>query len=82
MLLPTSYGIILLTILLIVGGVPRLPKTETKYNFTTRTLHLLGVFFAAWLLMPGIPAMIGIAPSPPEKPIIGYGAEPGPFDTL
>ena len=47
----------------------------------TRTLHLLGVFFAAWLLMPGIPAMIGIAPSPPEKPIIGYGADPGPFDT-
>ena len=82
LLLPTSYGIILLTILLIVGGVPRLPRTETKYNFTTRTLHLLGVFFAAWLLMPGIPAMIGIAPSPPEKPIIGYGAEPGPFDTV
>jgi len=44
-------------------------------------LHLVGVFFAAWLLMPGIPAMIGIAPSPPDKPVIGYGAEPGPFDT-
>tara|TARA_S200000501_G_scaffold227619_1_gene213428 strand:- start:4066 stop:5721 length:1656 start_codon:yes stop_codon:yes gene_type:complete len=81
LLLPTTYGIILLSILLIAGGMPRLPKSESRYLFMTRTLHLLGVFFAAWLLMPGIPAMIGIAPSPPEKPIIGYGADPGPFDT-
>ena len=81
LLLPTAYGIILFSTLLIVGGVPRLPTIESRYQFATRSLHLLGVFFAAWLLMPGIPAMIGIAPSPPEKPIIGYGANPGPFNT-
>ena len=81
LLLPTTYGIILLSILIIAGGIPRLPKKDSRYLFMTRTLHLVGVFFAAWLLMPGIPAMIGIAPSPPDKPVIGYGAEPGPFDT-
>jgi hypothetical protein len=31
--------------------------------------------------MPGIPAMVGFAPSPPDVPKIGYGAEPGPFET-
>ena len=81
LLLPTTYGIILLSILIIAGGMPRFPKKDSRYLFMTRTLHLVGVFFAAWLLMPGIPAMIGIAPSPPDKPVIGYGAEPGPFDT-
>ena len=30
-------------------------------------------------MMPGIPALVGIAPSPPDKPVFGYGAEPGPF---
>jgi len=81
LLLPTAYGIILFSTFLIIGGVPRLPTAESRYQFATRSLHLLGVFFAAWLLMPGIPAMIGIAPSPPEKAKIGYGADPGPFNT-
>ena len=81
LLLPTIYAIILLAILIIAGGIPRPPKNDSKFVLVTRTLHLAGVFFAAWLLMPGIPAMIGITPSPPEKPIIGYGANPGPFDT-
>ena len=31
--------------------------------------------------MPGVPAMIGIAPSPPEVPPFGYGSSPGPFET-
>ena len=81
LLLPTIYAIILLAILIIAGGIPRPPKNDSKFVLVTRTLHLAGVFFAAWLLMPGIPAMIGITPSPPEKPIIGYGANPGPFNT-
>jgi len=81
LLLPTTYAIILLAILIMAGGIPRPPKNDSKFELMTRTLHLVGVFFAAWLLMPGIPAMIGITPSPPEKPVIGYGANPGPFDT-
>ena len=81
LLLPTSYGIILLSILFIVGGLPRLPERGSKAKMLTSLTHLLAVFFAAWLVMPGIPAMIGLAPSPPDAPRIGYGAEPGPFDT-
>ena len=39
--------------------------------------------FAVCLLAvaPALPAMIGVAPSPPQAPAYGYGAAPGPFDT-
>ena len=30
-------------------------------------------------MMPGIPALVGMAPAPPAKPVFGYGADPGPF---
>jgi hypothetical protein len=46
---------------------------------TTRVFHVLGVFFAAWLVMPGIPALAGFAPSPPAAPAVGYGSFPGPY---
>ena len=81
LLLPTFYGIILLSILFVVGGLPRLPERESRAKMLTSLTHLMAVFFSAWLVMPGIPAMIGLAPSPPDAPRIGYGAEPGPFDT-
>ena len=44
-----------------------------------RTLHVLGVFFAAWLVMPGVPALAGFAPTPPAAPTMGYGSVPGPY---
>ncbi|RJU98592.1 MAG: hypothetical protein DWC04_03070 [Candidatus Poseidoniales archaeon] len=81
LLLPTLYGMILLSTLLAVGGLPRLPDGASKGEFFSSGAHLCAIFFAAWLVMPGVPAMIGIAPSPPEAPRIGYGADPGPFDT-
>lgn len=31
---------------------------------------------------PALPAMLGVAPSPPERPAFGYGAPPGPFDSF
>ena len=70
---------ILFCLLLAVGGLPTLPKKEAKASMSLSVVHLVMIFFAAWLLMPGIPAMIGIAPSPPDAPRIGYGADPGPF---
>jgi hypothetical protein len=81
LLLPTMYGMILFTSLMVVGGLPRLPDRDSKSSFLASGGHLIAIFFAAWLVMPGIPAMIGIAPSPPDAPKIGYGAEPGPFET-
>lgn len=81
LLLPTIYGVILFCSLLAIGGLPTLPKRGSIASFFSSGAHLCGVFFAAWLVMPGIPAMIGMAPSPPEAPRIGYGAEPGQFET-
>jgi hypothetical protein len=81
LLLPTLYGFLLLSILLMVGGFPHIPRGSKPFQVTKHMLHIAGVFFAAWLVMPGIPALIGMAPSPPPAPFIGYGAEPGPFAT-
>ena len=81
LLLPTMYGVILFTSVLSVRGLPTLPMGDSKKSFLSSLVHVGAIFFAAWLLMPGIPAMIGIAPSPPDAPRVGYGAEPGPFDT-
>ena len=63
-----------------VQGIPNLPKSNKPLieNFYS-VGHLFAVFLAAWLMMPGIPALIGMAPSPPDKPVFGYGADPGPF---
>ena len=82
LLLPTMYGVILLCCILSVSGLPTLPMRNPEKSVWGSIVHLVTVFFAAWLVMPGIPAMVGFAPSPPEPPKIGYGAEPGPFDTI
>ena len=82
LLLPTIYGFLLLSAAIAVRGPPHLPKREQSKSEKTYTfLHLCTIFFAAWLVMPGIPALIGIAPSPPDAPSMGYGAQPGPFDS-
>jgi len=80
LLLPTMYGFILFSCAIGSKGIPNLPKSNKTLldNFYSLT-HLLGIFLAAWLMMPGIPALVGMAPSPPDKPVFGYGADPGPF---
>ena len=82
LLLPTMYGVILLSSILTVSGLPTLPMRNPEKSIFGSFVHLVTIFFAAWLVMPGIPAMVGFAPSPPDAPKIGYGAEPGPFDTI
>lgn len=81
LLLPTLYGFLFLSLLLMVGGFPHIPKDGKPLQVSKHVLHIAGVFFAAWLVMPGIPALVGMAPSPPAAPTIGYGADPGPFTT-
>ena len=80
LLLPTLYGFILFSCAIGSRGIPKLPKSNKGFfdNFYSVS-HLLAVFFAAWLMMPGLPALAGIAPSPPDKPAFGYGGQPGPF---
>lgn len=81
LLLPTIYGVVLLGSTLAVRGPPGLPDSRQDWKAKGKTvLHVATVFLAAWLVMPGIPALIGIAPSPPLAPAMGYGAEAGPFD--
>ena len=59
----------------------RITRFDPRLERESKTLlHVGTVFLAAWLVMPGIPALIGIAPSPPLTPSMGYGAEAGPFD--
>ena len=81
LLLPTIYGVVLLGSTLAIRGPPGLPDSTQDWKSKGKTiLHVATVFLAAWLVMPGIPALIGIAPSPPPAPTMGYGAEAGPFD--
>ena len=81
LLLPTIYGVVLLGSTLAIRGPPGLPDSAQDWKGKTKTLlHVATVFLAAGLVMPGIPALIGIAPSPPLAPSMGYGAEAGPFD--
>ena len=81
LLLPTICGVVLLGSTLAVRGPPGLPDSTQDWKGKSKTvLHVATVFLAAWLVMPGIPALIGIAPSPPLAPTMGYGAEAGPFD--
>lgn len=82
LLLPTLFGVILVSLLLAIGGMPTIREMGQSKIAWPRIVHLCGVFFAAWLIVPGIPALIGFAPSPPDTPVIGYGAEPGPFETV
>ena len=79
LLIPTVMGWTLACFLVALGGPPTLRRAADDRVATTRVIHMLGVFFAAWLVMPGVPAVIGFAPSPPDAPAMGYGSSPGPY---
>ena len=80
LLLPTLYGFILFACAIGARGIPRLPKlNDGVLDKLYSASHLMAVFLAAWLMVPGIPALVGIAPSPPDRPVFGYGGQPGPF---
>jgi hypothetical protein len=80
LLLPTVYASIMLTILLARHGAPRLHLPSSNNIDMYRVSHLIAVFLCSWLLLPGLPASFGLAPSPPQAPSFGYGSEPGPYD--
>lgn len=80
LLLPTLMGWILACLLVALGGPPTLRHAGDDRMATSRVMHMMGVFFAAWLVMPGVPAVIGFAPSPPDAPAMGYGSFPGPYN--
>ena len=65
LLLPTIYGFIILCTALIIGGTPTNPFNKAN-NTKDRTTHFLLVLLAVWLISPGLSAMAGLSPSPPE----------------
>ena len=65
LLLPTIYGFIILCTVLIIGGTPKNPFNKAN-NTIGRTTHVLLVLLAVWLISPGLSAMAGLSPSPPE----------------
>lgn len=79
LLLPTLMGWTLACLLVALEGPPSLRGPGQDSISPARAVHVVGVFFAAWLVMPGIPAVIGFAPSPPDAPSMGYGSFPGPY---
>lgn len=79
LMVPTLLGWTLACLLIALGGPPTLRAPGETKPSSTRVFHVLGVFFAAWLVMPGIPALAGFAPSPPAAPAMGYGSSPGPY---
>lgn len=79
LMVPTLMGWALGCLLVALAGPPSLRSAGREGVSPKRVVHMLGVFFAAWLVMPGIPALAGFAPSPPEAPSMGYGSVPGPY---
>lgn len=65
LLLPTTYGFIMLCCAMIIRGVPKNPFKDTKDRFSN-IAHILLVLVAVWLISPGITAMAGLSPSPPK----------------
>ena len=65
LLLPTTYGFIMLCCAMIIRGIPKNPFKETKDRFSN-IAHILLVLVAVWLISPGITAMAGLSPSPPK----------------
>jgi len=64
-LLPTTYGFIMICSALIAGGMPKNPFKDGN-NRLNSSVHILVVLIAVWLISPGLSAMAGLLPSPPE----------------
>ena len=65
LLLPTTYGFMFLCLALIIAGLPRNPFVEGREKISTAS-HFLLVILAVWLITPGLSAMAGLSPYPPE----------------
>lgn len=64
LLLPTTYGFLLLCSALIIRGIPENPFSD-KEGRVEKISHIVVVLLAIWLISPGLSSMAGLAPSPP-----------------
>ena len=68
LLLPTTYGFLLLCSALILKGLPKNPF-DSQNEKIERLSHIVVVIISIWLISPGLSAMGGLAPSPPKLQI-------------
>ena len=67
-LLPTTYGFLLLCSALMVRGVPEIPFSSRDGRLE-KISHIFVVLLAVWLISPGLSSMAGLAPAPPTLQI-------------
>lgn len=86
-LIAAAYALAILALLGFIFGLPvlRSGKKEGAVEvlpIITRYTHLSLIFICVWLILPALPAMLVIAPSPPNAPTEGYGSIPGPYEVV
>ena len=69
LLLPTTYGFVFLCLALIISGLPKNPFIEGREKISSAS-HFLLVILAIWLITPGLSAMAGLSPSPPQLELV------------
>ena len=77
-----AFVILALLVLLFVWPLPIFTHDGEpigRLDSSGKTLHLVVILFCVWLLIPAIPAMLGVAAAPPSAPTEGYGSTPGPY---
>ena len=68
LLLPTTYGFLLLCSALVIRGLPEIPFNSSEYRIQ-KISHIFVVLISVWLISPGLSSIAGLAPSPPELQI-------------
>ena len=68
LLLPTTYGFLLLCSALIIRGIPKNPFSNADGR-VEKISHIVVVLVAVWLISPGLSSIAGLAPSPPKLQI-------------
>ncbi len=79
-----AYAMVILALLalLFVWPLPIFTRDGEpigRWQSAGKTLHLVVIMFCVWLLIPAIPAILGVAAAPPSAPAEGYGSSPGPY---
>ena len=82
-----AYAFVILALLTLLFVCP-LPiftsdgEPNGRFESFGKALHLVVILFCVWLLLPAIPAMLGVAAAPPTAPAEGYGSTPGPYSVI
>ena len=65
LLLPTTYGFLLLCSALIIRGIPGNPF-NSDVGRLEKISHIAVILLSVWLITPGLSSIAGLAPSPPK----------------